>query len=228
MQVLLLGSTGRTGAYILSQLLAANHTITALVRKTPTAPAPSGVTYVEGSPMSLSSIEKATTESPKPIDAVFITLASSRETDSPFSKPTSPVDLMAKTAENVLAVMKEHGIQRLVVLSAFGTGASKAQVFWPVRHLLWKSSVGVGMKDHENVEALLRGKGEGVKWTLVKPVMLSDGEMKEVKMLGEDGKGVGMMASCSRRSVAGFMVGLLDGGNGIGEELVRKAVVISE
>lgn len=178
--------------------------------------------------MNLPDVQKSISQSPNPIDAVVIALASSRETDSPFSKPTSPADLMAKTAENVLAVMGEQGIQRLVVLSSVGTGSSKAHTFWPVRHLLWKSNIGVAMKDHENVETILRSSSSGIKWTIVKPVMLSDGPEKTVKSFGEDGKGVGITASCSRATVARYMVNLIDGENGMGEALVGKAVVISE
>ena len=55
----------------------------------------------------------------------------------------------------------------------------------------------------------MRAKGlrsSGLQWTIVKPAMLSDGERKEVKVWGNQGKSIGMMPSVSRASVAGFIV----------------------
>lgn len=108
--------------------------------------------------------------------------------------------------------MAEFKITKLVTLSAFGTGNSNANVFLPMRVILNHANISIGFKDHKKVEQVIRSDAtvEGLEWTLVRAVMLSDGEEKEVKVFGEEGKGVGALPSVSRKSVAGFMVKCLE------------------
>lgn len=77
------------------------------------------------------------------------------------------------------------------------------------------------MSDHEEVDREVRGS-EGLEWTLVRPVMLKDGGVAEVKDLGELGEEGGLLSGITRASVAGFLVRV-----GEGEGWVRRAVVIS-
>ncbi|PMD38663.1 NAD(P)-binding protein [Hyaloscypha variabilis F] len=213
MHILLLGATGRTGTLILQDLLSRNHTITALARN-PTSLTPTpGLGIIAGSPLNQSSISQAITSTPTPPDAVIIALASVRASDSPFAKPTSPPRLMADTHIAVLAAMKKHGIKRLITISAFGVGDSNEYVFWPMRMVLNYSAMKVAFEDHNVVEEVVRreageweGEGKGLKWTLVRPCMLKEGDGKEVSVFGEQGRGVGLMPSVSRESVARFVV----------------------
>jgi len=93
-------------------------------------------------------------------------------------------------------------------MSAFGVGDSHESVFCPTRLVLDYSSVAVAYKDHNMVEKVVRGTG--LDWTLVRPAMLSEGEKKEVKIWGNQGKGIGMVPKISRASVAGFIVECLE------------------
>lgn len=117
--------------------------------------------------------------------------------------------------------MKKFGIKRLVTISGFGAGDSNRNVFFPMRMILNHSNMTYAYSDHNAVEALVRkvaadskegkerervGEGWQLQWTLVRPTMLNDGESKEVKVLGNQGKGAGMMAAVSLASVASFMV----------------------
>ncbi|KAE9362826.1 NAD(P)-binding protein [Stipitochalara longipes BDJ] len=211
MHVLLLGATGRTGSLILKDALSRNHTITVLARNTASINPTPGLTVISGSPMNEQDIDKAITASPKLPDAIIIALASVRETDSPFSKPTSPPRLMTDTHAAVLSAMKTHGIRRLITISAFGVGDSNSQVFWPMKMVLNHSSMAFAFEDHNAVEALVRKTADEwergkLQWTLVRPCMLKDAEAGEVKVLGEQGKGVGLLPSVSRETVAGFVV----------------------
>jgi len=94
MQILLLGATGRTGNLILASALSKNHAVTVLVREPSSLTSTPGLTIITGSPMAEQDVEKAIKTAPRLPDAVIIALASVRETDSPFSKPTSPPRLM--------------------------------------------------------------------------------------------------------------------------------------
>lgn len=95
-------------------------------------------------------------------------------------------------------------MKKLVTLSAFGVGDSMPNLILPMRLILTHSPVGVGFRDHFEGEKVIRSSG--LDWTIVKPAMLKDGERKEVKLWGEQGKGIGMMPSANRASVAGFLV----------------------
>jgi putative NADH-flavin reductase len=214
MHILLLGASGRTGKLILHEALSASHTVTALVRD-PTSLTPTpGLTITTGSPLSTPSIEAAIT-SPSLPDAIIIALASVRQTDSPFSKPTSPPRLLTESHARVLEVVRKFGIKRLrlLTISAFGVGDSNRNVVLPVRLVLNYSSMAYAFEDHYEVEKLVRRtaeewerEGRSLEWTLVRPCMLNDKEAAEVKVLGNDGKGAGLMAGVSRGSVVKFMV----------------------
>jgi hypothetical protein len=60
-------------------------------------------------------------------------------------------------------------------------------------------------EDHNALEKVVRSS-DGVDWTLLRPTMLAEGEVKEVKVFGEKGEGLGWLASVTRKSVANFVV----------------------
>jgi putative NADH-flavin reductase len=224
MQILLIGANGRVGSQILAEALSKNHTVTALLRN-PSAltPQPS-LTIVGGTPLKESDIILAIESSPAPIEVVITALNSPRKSGSPFSAAVGPPDFMEASYKNLLSAMKTHGIKKIVTLSAFGVGASNPNVFLPIRHILNKSNVAIGHRDHEKVEELLKTEGTAMEWTVVKPAMLSEGEQKEVKTYGELGTGIGWLPKTSMKSVATFMVKCAEGGEGRG----GRTVVIAE
>lgn len=116
---------------------------------------------------------------------------------------------MADTHINLVAAMTMYGIKKLVTMSAFGVGDSHASVFLPTRMVLDYSNVAVAYKDHNAVEKVVRDSG--LDWTLVRPAMLSEGEKKEVKTWGNQGKGIGMIPKVSRATVTGFLVECAEG-----------------
>lgn len=218
MHVLILGATGRTGSQLLNALLEKNHTITALVRNTEALTSTLSpqqaphVTTLLGSPSNLADIRTAIISSPTPPKAILVALASPRKSNSPFSAPIGPPDFMQQAHKNLLLAMAEFKITKLVTLSAFGTGSSNSNVFLPMRVILNHANISIGFKDHKKVEEVVRSDEtvEGLEWTLVRAVMLSDGEEREVRIFGEEGKGVGSLPSISRKSVASFLVMCLE------------------
>ncbi|KAH7370926.1 hypothetical protein BKA65DRAFT_26337 [Rhexocercosporidium sp. MPI-PUGE-AT-0058] len=212
MHLLIIGGSGRTGKLLIQAALQAKYTITALVRN-PASLTPSlGLSIVQGSPEKTTDISTAISSSPVKPDAVIVALASLRKTDSPFSAPVSSPTFMTDVHILLLAEMKKSGILRLITISAFGVGDSNESLIWPMRMLMNRSPMAVGVKDHEGVEEVVRraGKDDGLRWTLVKPCMLAGGEdggeELPVKVLGEKGEGAGCMPSVTRRSVAVWVV----------------------
>lgn len=76
------------------------------------------------------------------------------------------------------------------------------------------TSLARGQRDHGMVEEVMRDSG--LKWVLPRPVMLSEGEKKEIRDCGDDGdaKGMGIMPSVSRRSVAAFLLDVAEDESG--------------
>ncbi|TVY43408.1 Flavin reductase (NADPH) [Lachnellula occidentalis] len=208
MQILIIGGSGRTGKIVIEEAVGKGHTITALVRKSASLSPSRGLTIIEG-PLTAASIENAIVSSPVPPSAVIVTLNSLRTSDSPFSAPISSPSMMTDAHIELIAAMKRHGMRKLVTMSAFGVGDSMPNLILPMRFILGHSNVAVGFKDHLEGEKVIRSSG--LDWTIVKPAMLKDGERKEVKVWGDQGKGIGMMPSANRASVAGFLVQCAEG-----------------
>jgi nucleoside-diphosphate-sugar epimerase len=226
MRILLLGATGRSGTIILSEALGRNHSVTALVRnpsKSSIQPQ-SGLQVVQGTPLSQADIESALAATPTPPSAIIVALASVRETDSPFSKSTSPPNLMNESHKNVVAALRKLGLEQkvmVVTMQAFGTGSSSEAVWWPMRKVLRNSGMSVAMADHDKVVEVMKEaakEGNGIRWTGVRACMLKGEERNEVKVfeegVGDGWKGLGFMPSVSRASVAKFMVDVVEDESG--------------
>ncbi|KAF2168845.1 hypothetical protein M409DRAFT_20860 [Zasmidium cellare ATCC 36951] len=226
MHFLLLGASGRTGQLVLSAALAKNHTLTALVRNPTTFPTTTtttsaNLTLIPGSPTSSADLSTALSTTTTPIDAVIITLAIARKSDSPFSALASPAFLIRDTVRALLPQMKAHGVRRLIVMSTFGAGASWKHLAWPMKAVMKWSNMAYVLEDHDAVEREVRGS-EGVEWVLVKPAMLKDGEAKAVREFGEGGEGVGLLDGITRESVAKVLVEAAEG-----EDWDERIVVIA-
>ncbi|KAK5731743.1 hypothetical protein LTR17_011093 [Elasticomyces elasticus] len=221
MHLLILGASGRTGQLTTTTALAKNHTVTALVRKASSLTPTPSLTIIPGTPLNPSNIEAAFTSSPHRLDACIVTLSAPRETDSPFSKPVAPPMFMRDSVRNLMVVMKQHGVRRLVVMSAFGAGDSFASLAWPVKQLFRRSNMSFQYEDHDALDREVRkDSGWGLEWTLVRPVMLKEGGVKAVRELGETGAKAGMFDSVTRESVAGFLIEVAEDGRLKGEAVV--------
>lgn len=214
MRILLLGGSGRTGSLALAEALARNHTVTAIVRRPETlAPQPS-LSIITGTPLNHADISKAFANAPEsdPIRAVISTLNTARTSDNPWAKTTSPPNLMADSVRNTLTVMKEHGVKKIVVLGTNGVGSSRANSGWFFNWVVDHSNLKITFDDHYEVQKLLEaeaGKDEDLKWVDVRATGLGNGDKKEVKVFGNEGKGVGWFVS--RKSVAGFLLDAVEG-----------------
>ncbi|GAA88384.1 TrkA-N domain dehydrogenase [Aspergillus luchuensis IFO 4308] len=197
MRVLVIGGTGRCGRLVIDELLGRGHQVTTLAR-TPDAlggPRP-------GTPMNLDGV-RAAFKADKP-DVVIVTLNAPRASDSPFAAAISPPRLMADCNANVVAAMKEFGVRKTVILQAFGVGASWANLHILLRLLMKTSNMSHQYDDHNETEREVLASGVG--YVFVRPSRLVETEETAIKIWPDDGKGVPMMASTSRISVARYLV----------------------
>lgn len=138
-------------------------------------------------------------------DAVIVALASNE------------IGFMAGVHRTLVSVIKEQRLEgktKVITMQAFGAGSSNNNVWWPMRMVLNHSPMSKGQADHNLVEEVM--KGSGLKWTLPRSVMLSEGEKKDVRDCGDtgDAKGMGLMPSVSRKSVAGFLLDVAEDESG--------------
>ncbi|KAJ0122155.1 nad-dependent epimerase dehydratase [Diaporthe amygdali] len=224
MQILILGATGRTGTQVVLQALERGHNVTALVR-TPSAldeitanlPAEqkSNLTAVKGSPLNVSDVTNAinTAASPNSKLVVISALNSRRTSENPWAAPhptDSPPRMMADSTANVLSVLAKTTAgwaekPKVVYVSAIGVGKSGPNAHWVLRTLISHSNVKLTYADHDAAEEELRNAGDGVKWVVLRPGRLTDGDdKKEAKVWPAEKGMVGMTASTSRGTVARF------------------------
>ncbi|KAI3390927.1 hypothetical protein diail_8342 [Diaporthe ilicicola] len=226
MQILILGATGRTGTQVVMEALQRGHSVTALVR-TPsalddlTANLPTGqksnLTVVKGSPLNTADVANAVTTAssadPGSQLVVVSALNSRRTSENPWAAPhptDSPPRMMADSVANVLSALasKATGAEKrpkVVYVSAIGVGKSGPNAHWLLRTMISHSNVKLTYDDHDAAEEELRGAGAGVKWVVVRPGRLTEGDDKKQAKVWPAEKGmVGMTASISRGAVARF------------------------
>jgi hypothetical protein len=111
---------------------------------------------------------------------------------------------MTDSHANLVAVMKEHGIKKVVTMSAFGTGDSFSSLNLLMRLVIKNSNLLHTFEDHDLVDREM--KESGMDFVLARPAMLTDKEVQPVIEHGNVGEGSGFMLSISRKSVAVFLV----------------------
>ncbi len=214
MRILLLGANGRTGSHVITEALSRQHTVTALVRRPDALSSQNNLSIATGNPMSQPDLAKAFASAPSsdPIRAVVSTLNTGRTSDNPWAKTTAPDDLMATSVRNAVAEMKKHDVNKIVVLGTTGVGSSRKYSGWAFNWVVDHSNLKITFDDHHEVQKFLESEAEknpSLKWVDVRSSGLSNGEKKEVKVFGNEGKGVGWF--CSRKSAAGFLIDAVEG-----------------
>ena len=130
-----------------------------------------------------------------------------------------PNGLMQRSLANIMQAMERAGVRRLVLMSAFGVGASRHEAPL-VPHLMYSTFLRCIFADKEAAEERLRARA--LDWTLVYPVLLTNGPLTGRYRAAEDLVLAGL-PSISRADVAHFMLGELDR-----PRYLRKTVVLSD
>ena len=100
----------------------------------------------------------------------------------------------------ILNAMTAEGVDRLIVLSAYGAGDSRGR---SLTDLLVRSVIGAKMRDKDAMEALVRASS--VAWTIVRPPALTNGKRTGSYRKGAHLK-LGLASHISRADVADFIV----------------------
>lgn len=215
MKIIVFGSTGGTGIATSRALAAAGHQVTAFARNPAKLAALASVTPVLGDVMNPADVAAAVPGH----DLVIVSLGNSQ---NPFAmmlgaRRTTPSDVCEIGTRNIVTAMQAAGVARLLVVSAFGIGATREQLPFAFK-LFYRTVLREHMADKENQEALV--KASGLDWTLVQPVGLTEGAATNNWLA--DTSGIIRRQQMSRADVAAFLVSLV--GN---EQYSRATVALS-
>ncbi|KAJ5205490.1 hypothetical protein N7491_003882 [Penicillium cf. griseofulvum] len=199
MRVLVIGGSGQTGRLVIDEALQRGHKITALIRNPSSLPAMEGLNIVKGTPVEYSNIESAFNALQGDLPtAVIVTLSSPKEEGT---------RVMSQAHENLIAVMKRHGVSKIATLSSFGVGSSLENITVLMKWAISKTSLGYSFADHNHVDEIL--KNSELEFVLLRPARLTMSKKAPVQFLGDEGKGLGIFAGLggiSRASVAACLV----------------------
>jgi len=205
LRLLVVGASQGTGALTVSAALARGHQVTAFSRSPQKLTIEhAALTRRAGSFHDAAAVDAAVVGH----DAVIVTasatsLAGFKENPTYFSAGTALV----------VEAMKRHGVPRLVVLSALGTGESRALSGWFIRTLLVDGILKLPFQDHERQEALTRASG--LEWVIARPGRLTDGPARGRYVKSPEITPV--PGAISRADVADFLVTAADSDAWVGK-----------
>jgi uncharacterized protein YbjT (DUF2867 family) len=192
MRICILGASRGTGAEAARTALERGHEVTAFARSPEKlALERPRLTRLKGDFHSRESVDGAV----RGHDAVIVTASSLRgfkQNPNYFSQGTG----------YAIDAMKAHGVRRLVVLSAFGTGESRKLMNVVLRTVVASWLLKGPFEDHERQETL--AKESGLEWVIARPSRLTNGPARKkyvTKTAIEP-----FPSSISRADVADFLV----------------------
>lgn len=203
MKLLLIGATGRTGTHILDEALERGHLVHAIVRDSSKVKNQDRLRLFEGFPSDLELINKAMDG----CQAVLVAINISRQSDWPWSTLRSPKTLISNTISQLIKAMKNHQVERILTISAWGTNETFKELPSWFRWLIRNSNIQYPYLDHERHEKLLRNTD--LNYTILRPAGLTNGK-KEKRVVVSFQKEPKPSFVISRKNVARFMLDCLE------------------
>lgn len=216
-KILILGSTGRTGKYLLVEALARGFVVNILVRDAKKISVKSErLTIFEGTPSNIQDLARALQGCTHVMSALNV----SRTSDFPWAKLRTPKDFLEKTIQNIIVLSKSNLIENVMVISAWGVAETKKDIpFW-FRWTIDFSNIKYGYLGHEQQEKLL--ETSDLNYTIIRPVGLTNSEKSKPIIVTKSNIPKPNLL-ISRKNVAVFMVDVLER-----EAFFREVISISE
>jgi uncharacterized protein YbjT (DUF2867 family) len=193
MNILIVGSTGTIGRELVKQALAEDHKVTALARDpSKLNMANQRLEVAEGDVMKPSTIERVMPGQ----DAVLCALGAG-----------SKGGVRAAGTRNLVEVMRECGVQRLICLSSLGVGESRANLnfFW--KHIMFGLLLRKAYDDHTAQENIVRNSD--LDWTIIRPGAYTEGQATGDYRHGFPSTARDLKLKIARADVADFMLNQL-------------------
>jgi putative NADH-flavin reductase len=189
--IAIFGSTGPTGRHLIDQALGQGLKVTAFAR----TPAKIDTTHDNLTIAHGDACDPfAVAEAVRGQDAVLCAIgAPGRDTSR----------IRARATHVIIDAMTQTHVRRLVCLSSFGVGDSKAALPFSLRYLIIPLLLRGAFADHEEQEALVRASD--LDWTLIRPPHLNDGPRTGTYTHGFTTQH-GLKLRIARADVADFML----------------------
>jgi len=206
-KILVFGATGPSGRQLVQQALGQGHEITAFARNPVALSADRRVRIVAGD---TTRDAEMITAAMRGQDAVISTLGRRNTLRSD--------GLIARSMHLIVPAMEQACVRRLVVMSAFGVGESRrdAPLIPRIMYRVLLSGIFADKKAGED-----EIRRSSLDWTIVYPVLLTDGPLTGSYRVGEHVELRGM-PKISRADVAHFMLAEMKN-----RAFLRKVAVIS-
>lgn len=205
MKIAIFGATGGTGRELVRQALERGHAVTAFVRDPARmAGGGEGLAVMVGDVRDAAAVARCVQGQ----DAVLCALG---------ARDLRRTTVRATGTAHIIEGMKASGVQRLVVVSAMGVGASW-DALSPVNKAFFATLLSSARADHEAQEAAVMNSG--LDWTIVRPSGLVDTPGTGVYRVGESVRA--RTSRIPRADVAAMILDELAAGR-----LVGKAVTIT-
>ena len=171
MKLAIFGATGNTGLELVKQALEKGHQVTAFVRD------PSRLSikhdqlnFVTGDVFDPASVAEAVQNQ----DVVVCALG---------ARDLKKTTIRATGTTNIIQAMKQHNVQRLLVVTSMGTGDSWDTLSM-VNKFFYATLLKSSREDHEAQETAV--KQSGLDWTIIRPSGLTDEPRTGVYEVGEN------------------------------------------
>src|SRR2546430_882458 len=136
-----------------------------------------------------------------------IALGHRRRSRNPWSRDSSPPDLMTRATPYILDAARHHHVARVLFVGVHGCGDSRARTGFIYRYLVERTTIGIALRDFNVMEGMLTQSG--LDWLVARPVSLVDGTATG-RCRVRDGR-ISSLATVRRADVAAFMLAHLDG-----------------
>lgn len=212
MNIALFGGSGRSGKYVLRELLKRDFHVKALVRKTGSLcefNSHKNLEIIVGDALDADSVQKTI----KDCQAVISTLG---------HRKNSPSDLVTRSIKIIIQVMQNYQIKRLICLTGAGVyvDGDKPTIMDKILTFIIKTVSPHRFKDGENmVDEVMKSD---LDWTIVRTQLQLSKEKGGKESIGMVGS-KGQTLKCSRGFIARFMVDSISS-----NDYVKKAPVISD
>jgi len=196
MKVLVLGASGGVGKHLVRLACDQGHIVTALVRRADGIDSRARILiddvlrpgcfdeHVRGHEVVLSALGNKRTN---PANL--------------WSALASPPDFSTRTAAMLVKAMRQHGLARVIAVSAAGVADSAARMNLLMKFLVAKSNIGIAYRDLAAMERVFGDSG--LDWCCPRPTRLTRGPLTRRVKIAES---FPMTAAISRADVAWWML----------------------
>ena len=190
MKLIIFGATGTVGHHLVAQAQEAGHEVTAFTRqKSKVDQQPQQLKIVEGDVLNPQQVARAIQEH----DAVLCALGAGRKGE-----------VRSLGTQNIVRGMQVNGVRRLICQTTLGCGASRDNLnfFW--KHVMFGWFLKEALIDHERQEHLVNESS--LDWTIVRPAAFTDGPLTQQFRHGFASTDRSLKLKVSRADVAYFML----------------------